>query len=102
MPQRPSASESFRSQRPCEVPHRRRALPGRSRSLQDAGHDAAHVREYGLRAASDGKIFDRAQQEQRVVVSADTDFGTLLANIATIERDLAGGSIVVVEPDRFR
>jgi len=26
----------------------------------------------------------------------------LLANIATIERDLADGSIVVVEPDRIR
>lgn len=47
--------------------------------LQDAGHDAAHVRDYGLHAASDEEIFDRAQQEQRVIVSADTDFGTLLA-----------------------
>ncbi len=99
--------------------------------LQDAGHDAAHVRDYGLHAASDEEIFDRAQQEQRVIVSADTDFGTLLAlrrerspsvvlfrhgtqrrpeqqsetllaNIATIKRDLADGSIVVVEPDRIR
>ncbi len=99
--------------------------------LQAAGNDAAHVRDYGLQAASDEEIFERAQQEQRVVVSADTDFGTLLAlrrerspsvvlfrhgtqrrpeqqsemllaNIATIARDLADGSIVVVEPDRIR
>lgn len=89
------------------------------------------MRDYGLQAASDEEIFERAQQEQRVVVPADTDFGTLLAlrrerspsvvlfrhgtqrrpeqqsemllaNLGTIERDLANGSIVVVEPDRIR
>jgi predicted nuclease of predicted toxin-antitoxin system len=99
--------------------------------LEAAGHDAAHVRDYELQAASDEEIFERAQQEQRVVVSADTDFGTLLAlrrerspsvvlfrhgtqrrpeqqsetllaNLGAIERDLANGSIVVVEPDRIR
>ncbi len=96
-----------------------------------AGHDAVHVRDYNLQAASDEEILDRAQQEQRIVISADTDFGTLLAlrrvkspsvvlfrhgtqrrpeqqsemllaNLVTIDRDLADGSIVVFEPDRIR
>lgn len=47
--------------------------------LQNAGHDAVHVREYGLEASDDEEIFDRAAREDRTILSADTDFGTLLA-----------------------
>ena len=51
--------------------------------LEQAGHDALHVRAIALHRADDAVIFDRAAAEDRTVVSADTDFGTLLATRST-------------------
>ena len=53
--------------------------PAVSGYLVEAGHDVVHVRDRGLTSATDEVVFARAVVEKRVLVSADTDFGTLLA-----------------------
>lgn len=47
--------------------------------LVDAGHDAVHVSELNLLGRPDTDVMVAAQKSGRVVVSADTDFGELLA-----------------------
>jgi predicted nuclease of predicted toxin-antitoxin system len=99
--------------------------------LRQSGHDAVHVRDYGMAAVSDEDTMSRAAGEDRVVVSVDTDFGTLLAlreesrpsvilfrhgserrperqvellraNIDLLVDDLAAGSVVIFERTRLR
>ena len=53
--------------------------PRLAENLRRHGHDAIHVRDRDLQSASDDTIFALAQLEGRVIVSADTDFGTTLA-----------------------
>ncbi len=47
--------------------------------LTENGHFAKHVKDYGMRAAADEAIFKFAEKEDFIVISADTDFGTILA-----------------------
>jgi len=59
--------------------------------LREAGHDAVHVRDYDLQGADDALVFDRAATESRIIVSADADFGTLLA-----QRQSPGPSVILL------
>ena len=99
--------------------------------LQKLGYDAIHVRDIGLQSASDSEIFKSAEDQNRVIISADTDFGTLLAlwnkprpsviffrhdsdhrpkhqfallkaNLPNITQALETGSIIVIEKKRIR
>lgn len=44
-----------------------------------AGHDAIHVTDCDLAGAPDERVLAKAVDEDRVLLSADTDFGEILA-----------------------
>jgi Domain of unknown function (DUF5615) len=44
--------------------------------LVAAGHDVAHVRDHGMASADDPSVLALAVETLRVLVSADSDFGT--------------------------
>ena len=99
--------------------------------LTSAGYDAIHLWRVGQTSATDEEIFMKAFGERRVIVSADTDFGTiftkekmpkpsvilfrrssqrrpekelalLLANLPAVENQLSQGAVVVIEETRVR
>lgn len=98
--------------------------------LAEAGHDATHVRRLGLGGSTDETITWLAVEEERVLVTTDTDFGTILAltgaagpsvlllrgvdddiearasalleALTATGEDLDAGAVVVVQPDRYR
>lgn len=47
--------------------------------LREAGYDALHLHEQGLHRLADPAILAKSQQEQRVLLTHDLDFGELVA-----------------------
>ena len=98
--------------------------------VAEAGHDVVHVFDRGLAGHVDEEVLAAARDEERVLVSADTDFGALLArqgqalpslvlfrqgnrgpehqaatlldNLDYVAEDLAAGAVVVFTDDTIR
>jgi predicted nuclease of predicted toxin-antitoxin system len=59
--------------------------------LRQAGHDAVHCGDLGLLGRPDTDVLAAATQQQRILVTADTDFVTLV-----VLRKLVVPSVIVV------
>jgi predicted nuclease of predicted toxin-antitoxin system len=57
--------------------------PALARWLREAGHEAEHVEDVGLREASDSAIWARSLQSGTVIVTKDEDFAARSAQAAT-------------------
>lgn len=53
--------------------------PRLSDQLSDLGHDSVHAQSLGMLTAPDEVVLKRARAEDRILISADSDFGTILA-----------------------
>ena len=47
--------------------------------LRNNGHDTKHLREEGLHRMPNGEIFEKAIDENRIIITFDLDFGEIVA-----------------------
>lgn len=105
--------------------------PRLAEALAVIGFDAVHISALDMRRAPDSVVLDHARADNRVLVSADTDFGALLAasratapsvvllrrvngrrvpdlatiladNLPVVAEDLALGAVVVLSEGHLR
>ncbi|NJD78354.1 MAG: hypothetical protein FIB08_14885 [Candidatus Methanoperedens sp.] len=98
--------------------------------LKNMGYVAIRVSELGMAKSKDRDIFDYAKKNDMIILSADLDFGTILAfthsskpsvvifrlydpspehvnsllssNLSNIEKELIKGAIVIIEDTEIR
>jgi predicted nuclease of predicted toxin-antitoxin system len=98
--------------------------------LSEAGHDAAHLRDYQMQSAPDSEVLTMARESARVLISRDADFSRLLAAnrlpapsvillkripkrnesvleilvraLPSLQEAVVEGSLIVIEPQRIR
>jgi predicted nuclease of predicted toxin-antitoxin system len=68
--------------------------------LRADGHDAVHLSEQGLSRLADEEIFAKAMSEGRIIVTADLDFGEILARTGSTSVSVIVLRLVNLEADR--